>query len=382
LISYKKGVVKDVIRKYNNCTEILVDTGDGESRAVNYNALTGNVKKGDTVLLNTTAVNLKLGSGGVHFVVSVNDGVEGFPGPQGKGHIMKLRYTPMQFSVLSAEEQGSPYHEVFDAFQSLNGMPVIIGELHSMLLPAVFNIKRRKPQLRVCYVMTDGGALPADFSRSVSYLKQSRLIEGTVTYGQAFGGDLETVNIYTALIAARDILQCDVAIVTMGPGITGTGTRFGFSGMEQGPIIDAANTLGAKPVFIPRISFADRRSRHYGMSHHSITVLTQVSKTQAHVVVPQMDEHKLDYVLGQIRQSRIDRQHSIILLKETKTVMENITFYDNNRLGGTTPIQGKETAGGGVMSPVKMSTMGRGIQDDPEFFLAAGAAGYYAAGLF
>ena len=45
------------------------------------------------------------------------------------GHIMKLRYTPMQFSVLSAEEQGSPYHERFNEFQSLTGMPVIIGRV-------------------------------------------------------------------------------------------------------------------------------------------------------------------------------------------------------------------------------------------------------------
>ncbi len=51
-------------------------------------------------------------------------------------------------------------------------MPVLIGELHSMLLPAIFNIKRKNPKLKVSYIMTDGGALPANFSRNVNLLKQ------------------------------------------------------------------------------------------------------------------------------------------------------------------------------------------------------------------
>ena len=32
----------------------------------------------------------------------------------------------------------------------------------------------------------------------------------------------------------------------MGPGIVGTGTKYGFSGIEQGQIIDAINTLSGR----------------------------------------------------------------------------------------------------------------------------------------
>lgn len=357
MINYSKGTVIKVVGKYNNCTEILVDTGEGRFKAVNYDLLTGKVQEGDRVLLNTTAVNLKLGSGGVHFVVSVNDGLPDF-GDLKDGHIMKLRYTPFQFSVLSAEEQQSPYHEVFDKADSIDDMPVIIGELHSMLLPAVFNIKRRNPGLKVSYVMTDGGALPMDFSKTVSYLREKKLIDGTVTYGQAFGGSIETVNIYTALIAARHIQKADIAVVTMGPGITGTGTKFGFSGIEQGPIIDAVNTLDGRALFIPRISFADPRSRHYGISHHSITVLTRISKTRAEVILPEMEAEKKKYVMGQIKERGIDKMHEIIVVKDLKTIVENIAYFNQ-----------------------KITTMGRGSSEDPEFFLAAGAAGYVAAEL-
>ncbi|WP_213975780.1 DUF3866 family protein [Tepidanaerobacter acetatoxydans] len=358
MIHYTKAKVKDIIQKREGCTEITVIINNKEYNAVNYDCLTGSVKAGDYVLLNTTAQDLKLGSGGYHFVVSVNDGNTFFPFTKEIGHIMKLRYTPLQFSVLSAEEQQSPYHHIFNDFQSLQGKPVIIGELHSMLPPVVFNIKRNRPDVYVSYIMTDAGALPISFSKSVAYLKQKDLINGTVTFGQAFGGDFEAVNIYTALITAFDILKSDVAVVAMGPGITGTGTKYGFSGIEQGPIIDAVNTLGGRPIFIPRISFADKRIRHHGISHHSILVLKEIAKTRAEVVIPVMEQDRMDYVKNQITQNEIDKKHEIVYVKETSSVLENLSCFDFH-----------------------LSTMGRGIDLEPEFFITAGAAGYFASNI-
>jgi len=359
MIHYARAKVKDIIQKRKDYTEITIEIYGKEYKAVNYDSLTGTVEAGDWVLLNTTAQDLKLGSGGYHFVVSINDGNVLFPPPIEKdGHIMKLRYTPLQFSVLSAEEQQSPYHKVFDNFQSLKGRPVIIGELHSMLPPVVFNIKQNQSSRSVSYIMTDGGALPLSFSRSVAYLKEKDLIQGTVTFGQAFGGDFEAVNIYTALITAFEILKSDIAVVTMGPGITGTETKYGFSGIEQGPIIDAVNTLGGRPIFIPRISFQDTRKRHYGLSHHSVTVLSEIAKTQAEVVIPVMEKEKLDYIKNQITQNKLDKKHRIIFVEEINKILENLSCFD-----------------------FKLSTMGRGIDLEPEFFMTAGAAGYYASSI-
>ncbi len=115
MISYSKGEVTQILRTYNGCTEIKARTDSGEHRAINYHLLTGEVKPGDKVLLNTTAVQLGLGSGGYHFVVSVNGGsiISQDQVNKTAGHIMKLRYTPLQFSVLSIEEETSPYHELF-----------------------------------------------------------------------------------------------------------------------------------------------------------------------------------------------------------------------------------------------------------------------------
>ena len=53
--------------------------------------------------------------------------------------------------------------------------------------------------------MTDSAALPLYLSNVIYHLQEEGLLSGTITCGQAFGGDLETVNIYTALIAAREV---------------------------------------------------------------------------------------------------------------------------------------------------------------------------------
>ena len=57
---------------------------------------------GDRVVLNTTAVDLGLGTGGWH-VVHWNTAREVFEDP-GPGHIMKLRYTSLQVDAGSTEE--------------------------------------------------------------------------------------------------------------------------------------------------------------------------------------------------------------------------------------------------------------------------------------
>jgi hypothetical protein len=116
LIRCKKGFIKEILSKYNNITELLVDIGGLQQKAINYDKLTGIVQIGDDVLLNTTAVDLSLGSGGYHFVLSINNGISSLTNVSDTGHIMKMRYTPLQFSVLSAEEEYSPYQYIFDRF--------------------------------------------------------------------------------------------------------------------------------------------------------------------------------------------------------------------------------------------------------------------------
>src|SRR5206468_2537218 len=80
------------------------------------------------------------------------------------GHLMKLRYTPLQHAVLAVEEEGSPHREAVIAVRDLEGLPVVVAELHSAAMAAVV-AARACGARRVVYVMTDGAALPLPLSR-------------------------------------------------------------------------------------------------------------------------------------------------------------------------------------------------------------------------
>src|SRR5215469_2558333 len=119
-------------------------TVDGESvRALAYPALVGSPRVGDRVLLNTTALDRELGTGGYAFVVALPDRLPpdsprtdtATASPQA-GHIVKSRYTPLQAMVASVDEQGSPHHELLRDAGSVEGMPVVVADLHSAL-PAI-----------------------------------------------------------------------------------------------------------------------------------------------------------------------------------------------------------------------------------------------------
>ena len=132
-------------------------------------------------------------------------------------------------------------------------------------------------QPRIVYIMTDGGALPLAYSRVVAALREAGWLAGTVTAGQAWGGDIEAVSIHNALLAARHVLHADAAIVIQGPGNLGTETPWGFSGVACGDAVNAITALGGRPVACLRVSQADARPRHRGVSHHSMTAYGRVA---------------------------------------------------------------------------------------------------------
>lgn len=357
MIRIRQGRVTQILTQQPDVVDIMVAVEEVEQRAVNYIRLTGPVLVGDLVILNTTAVHKKLGTGGSHFVMANlnNQNID----PDDAGHIMKLRYTPGQVKVLSVEEDDSPYAEIMRHTTSLSGMPVVAATLHSML-PAIAAAlyQQSSGRLKVAYVMTDGAALPMAFSRMVRLLKEIGMIQSTITCGHAFGGDYEAVTVYSGLLAARAVAKADVAVVAMGPGIVGTGSKYGYTGLEQGQIVNAVHILNGRAVAVPRISFADQRERHRGLSHHTRTALGDVALAKCTVTVPLMEPDKNQLVTQQLRDSGISDKHDIV------------------QIDGSPALQALIDAG------IKVTTMGRTVEQDKEFFLAAGAAGIYTAKLF
>lgn len=326
-------------------TDLVVEIAGARESAISYDDLTGRVRTGDRVMLNTTAVALGLGTGGVHFVVAVERDDDG---PPLTGHAMKLRYTPLQTSVDAVEDA---HRDLIDSVTSLDGLPVVIAGLHSALAPAVIGARATAPDARIVYVMTDAGALPIAFSRTVPALRAAGLLDVTITAGQAVGGDLEAITLYGALAAARALAHADVIVVAMGPGNLGVGSRWGSAALHVADVINAADAMGARAIVAPRVSFADPRERHRGVSHHTRTALS-LARAPAEIALPPLAETRASLVRAQLAAAL--GRHALVEVG----------------LGAAEEILAR--------APVDLRSMGRGFVDDPDYFRAAAAAAVLA----
>lgn len=347
--TFRRGEVVRILEARPGLQRVEVALADGAARAYVLTGLTGEVGPGERVIVNTTAVELGLGTGGWHVVHWSLDRDEFIaPGP---GHIMKLRYTSLQADTGSAEE----FHPVLGGADTIAGMPVVHVPLHSQVPAAVVGVRSVRPDARIAYVMTDGAALPLALSDLVAAMRDRALIDTTVTAGHAFGGDHEAVSAPAALLAARVAGRADVAIVAMGPGIVGTGSRFGHTGVEAPTWLSAAADLGGTPIAALRVSFADPRDRHRGLSHHSATALGRLGSARATVVLPAIGGDEERRLRTEIDEAGIAARHEVV------------TAPAPDVLGAF--------AGHGLA----VGSMGRPASADPVLFLAAGAAGALAA---
>ncbi len=364
MITFGEGTVMSVIRRRPGAAEITVRLAGNVEKAVNYDCLTGPAAPGDEVVLNTTAVRLGLGTGGYHFVaLNYSRGARDILSP---GHIVKMRYTPCQAAFLSCEEEDGN-RAVLNDFTSLDNRPVIIAGLHSMLSPAALALKSLDDSLKIAYVMTDTAALPLSFSRDVSALCRRKTLHVTISCGQAFGGELEAVNVYSGLAAAFAISGAHVAIVAPGPGIAGTSSRLGFTAMEVGDNVNRAGAMGGCPVVVPRLGFADGRSRHRGISHHTLTALALAALHPAWLPLPPLDIYEKKIVMEQLQRREIFEKHRVcsVPVKKDEVISLIMSF-----------LQDKKNCPEAVPG---MTTMGRGPAEDPHFFMGVYAAAALAA---
>ena len=329
--SFRQATITEIASERSGFVRVRLDDG---GRAYALPQLTGPVGVGDEVIINTTAVDLGLGSGGWHIVNwNLTRGPWSQPGP---GHLMKLRYTSLQTDTGAGEEEGA-------VPTSLDGCPVVVCGVHSQLPVVAAAVGALRPGTRTAYVMTDGAALPMAMSDQVVALRSAGLLVGTVSAGHAFGGDIEALNVPAALSLARHRLDAEVIIVAMGPGIAGTGSTLGFTGLEAAPALDAAAWLGGRPVACLRCSDADPRERHRGISHHSRTVLEAV-RSEVEVAVPPGIEPSTE----RHHWHAIDPGNVRALLDD---------------------------------AGLTVTTMGRGPDEDPRYFAASAAAGHLAVHL-
>lgn len=256
-LSLRHGRVTAILEEHDGLVRLEVD---GEA-CVAYPGLTGPVAVDDDVLVNVQARELGLGSGG--FDVLYANLTRGLGvGPAEGAHVMKLPYSPVQVAAVHAEEEGA-------LADRLDGLPVVSCSLHSQVAPVCAGLGEG---LRAAYIQLPGGALPLPLSDTVRLLRRRGLLATTVSVGASFGGEQECVGVASALAWAAGG-GYDVVVCAIGPGIVGTGSRLGHGGLAAADAANAASALGGSPVLAARVSSADERERHRGVSHHTEAVL-------------------------------------------------------------------------------------------------------------
>jgi hypothetical protein len=148
-------------------------------------------------------------------------------------------------------------------------MPVVCCSLHSQVAPVCAGIGEGT---RTAYLQLPGGALPVSLSDAVRALKQRGLVEVAVAVGSCIDGDVHCVSTASAL-AWTKAAGFDAAVCAIGPGIIGTGTLLGHGGLAAAEAANTASALGGQPVVAARVSEADDRERHRGVSHHTHAIL-------------------------------------------------------------------------------------------------------------
>ncbi|MFI5027930.1 MAG: DUF3866 family protein [Solirubrobacterales bacterium] len=317
---------------------------DGERRpAWADTALLGEMREDDEVIVNVAALDLGLGSGGFDVVhVNLTRGVDG--GKQGGEHVIKLNYTSIQHPVAPVESLDQPRRLMSASDGEVAATPpVLVLPLHGHLAPAAWAAAQAQPKLRLGYLQTWGGAMPGSLSRDMAVLRERGLLCGHITAAPAYGGEHEAISVAGGLDAASSSLGWDAVLAGPGPGIIGSETKLGHGGVAALDTAHASLALGLPTLLSPRLSAADPRDRHRGVSHHTLTVM---SLLLAAVEVPVPAGEAVPIA---ILAEACGWRHS---LREEPVDLA-----------------------GYAASGLPALTMGRGIEEDPLFFAAALAAG-------
>jgi Protein of unknown function (DUF3866) len=337
---------------------LQVEVAGERRRAWADELLLGEMREGDEVVVNVAALDLDLGSGGFDVVhVNLTRGLEG--GEAAGAHVMKLNYTSLQHPVEPVERPIARFETDAmgpkgttrplarlesgggdDGAMRRGGAPAVaVLPLHGHLAPAAWAAAEAAPGVRVGYVQSGGGALPASMSRDVRRLRELGLLVGHIAAAPAYGGEEEALSVAGALDAAAE-LGWDAALVGPGPGIIGSETRLGHGGIAALDNAHAALALGLPTLISPRLSSSDPRERHRGLSHHTRTVL-DLLLAPIDVAVPE-DHPEIA--------AELERTHHRV-------------------------VSAPADLDGYAASGLPTTTMGRNLGEDPMFFAAPLAAG-------
>jgi Protein of unknown function (DUF3866) len=368
MLKLRAATVVDAERPVSGQQRLLVELEgrectDDRRPAVADVGLVGESKAGDEVLVNVEALDLGLGSGGFDIVhANLTRGLEGEGRPG--AHVMKLNYTSLQHAVEPVEDE-----ELTLPLER----PVAVLALHGQLGAVAWAFSQRAPRARLGYVQTAGGALPGGHSHTVARLREQGLLAGHITAGPSFGGEREAITTAGAIHHGLHALGWDAAVCGPGPGIVGSASALGHGGLTALDSAHAALALGCRTLIVARMSSSDRRERHRGISHHTLTVLDLLLEPVTVALPAGMRSPvgaDLRAGLGAVFGSSAESRPALELDVERPV---RISRHDWRRAAVDLPAF--------VASGLPTDTMGRSLPEDPLFFGAALAGGVVLAEL-
>ncbi|KMK76096.1 DUF3866 family protein [Alkalihalobacillus pseudalcaliphilus] len=344
---YHQALVKVVSVLFEDHKKQWIITDQFSGRAILYKSVLEPVKAGDDIYVNITAYHLNLGTGGYDIVVSKQISPETVTRNEQGGHIIKLRYTPNQHSVQAIDAQESPYHTLFEKDFSLEGKKVLLAELHSMV-PLIWSFARQlNEQLKITFIFDEQAALALPISKHLERLEKEKGFH-SITIGQAFGGEYEATTLQNALQFADQYLRSDLIVVSVGPGVVGTGTKYGFSGIHLANWANIIGALQGVPVWVPRISFADKRERQRGVSHHTRTALMEFTYAKSILPLPYLQQDRMQLIKQQLAHAKSLTEHTVIISTKKANfehIRKAVTIFED-----------------------EITTMNRSFAEDPDYF--------------
>jgi hypothetical protein len=232
-------------------------------------------------------------------------------------------------------------------------------------------------------VQTDGGALPGGHSRTVRMLRERGLLAGHLTTGAAFGGEGEALTTAGALHHALRTLGWDAAVCGPGPGVVDSSSTLGHGGMSALDSAHVALALGCPTLLVAHMSSDDDRSRHRGISQHTLTVLDLLLEPVTVALPAGMRSPVgvdlragLSAVFGGAMPNSPAGEHATLAVEVRRPIVDRparIARHDWRRASVELPAY--------AASGLPAETPGRGLTADPLFFAAALAGGSVLAEL-
>lgn len=344
----KTATVAEIVEDKPEYQIVLLN--ESANPAISFKPFTGELKPGDTVLLNITATYLNLGTGGYDYVVAkMENGSLDFESEK-ESHIMKLNYTPFQASFPFLEET-QEYRNALKKFENSKSLNtnVFVFSIHSHIYPFVVGVKSAYPDKTIAVIIEDSSGLPVFLSRLLKSCLKESLISAVISCGQAFGADYEAMNLASALIFSSYALNAEITVVAPLFGLKGAGVKFGHSALKLAEALFYAEALNGTGFLMPRVSFAEKRERHYGVSHHTIEII-ELKKTGFFIPLPAFKDNE---------------EANRILINQLKPYEELLVAFKFSEEEADFLLENQE----------HLKSMGRTYADDPYFFLVPYAAG-------